>query len=158
MPGRIMKLINRVSKTQTLEPLLNTYLKAHLAVRKFEAENERIFTAYQKLTEARGVAENTLKTEAKRLGTGYETEKVVCEYVMPKHKFYDPDVLRENVSKRILESLGVIQTTEFVDEKILKMLVRAKKIKKSIMELAYRETPTNSPRVTITVKDEQDDE
>lgn len=152
-----MKLIKSKPRAEeALVPLMNALFKADQSVRKFLSENEQIFTQYQKLKEAREVAENELRTESKRIGTGYETERVSCEYVMPQHKYYDPQILRERVSKRILDSLEVIRIEERVDEKILKMLVRANKIKKSVMQAAYRETPTGSPRVTITIKEESE--
>lgn len=148
-----MKLLSKKTPKETLLPLMDKVLEATIAVRKFQSKNERIFTAYHELVEAQEVAENELRTATKQLGVGYETESVACEYVMPRHKYYDPTVLREQVSAKILDALGVIEKKETVNEKLLKMLVKAKKIKKSIMEAAYREEPTGSPRVTITIKD-----
>lgn len=152
-----MKLPNTKSKPSAkiaLSPLMETLRNAHREKRKFEAEHEPIFTRYHHLKEAVEVAENELRTEAKRIACGYENEYVACEYVMPKHRQLDPAILRKNVSEKILSALGVIETKEFVNEKILKMLVRAKKIKKSVMEAATVESSTGSPRVTITIKDE----
>jgi hypothetical protein len=150
-----MKLLNKAKNNPgtVLSPLMDQFLTADIQVRQFQSKHEPIFTAFQQLKEARDVAENELKTEAKRLGTGYETERVSCEYVMPMHRSYDPKILRERVSEKILNALGVIETVEKVNEKILKMLVKAKKIKQSVLDAAYVETPTDSPRVTITIKE-----
>jgi len=150
-----MKLLKSTPKAErVLVPLMETLFQADQRMREFLSENERVFTKYQKLKEAREVAENELRTASKQIGAGYETDRVSCEYVMPEHKYYDPNVLREHVSKRILDSLDVIHVEEKVDEKILKMLVRANKIKKSIMEAALRKEPTGSPRVTIDIKED----
>jgi hypothetical protein len=107
------------------------------------------------LQQARAVAENEVRTEAKRIGAGFSGERVEVEYVMPMHRYYDPQTLEESVDKKILDSIGVVETKKTVNEKLLKMLVKAKKIKKSVMTQAYREEPTGSPRVTITIKDEE---
>lgn len=127
--------------------------QADHAMRAFQAKNETVFTQFQILKEAREVAENELRTAAKNLGEGYETEDVACEYVMPMHKEWSPTVLRASVSAKILDALGVIKQKEVVDEKMLKMLVKSGKIKKSVMDKALVKIPTGAPRVTITIKD-----
>lgn len=155
-----MKLIKQDKKPEpssVLPSLMTTLWEADQAVRKFQVEHETVFTSYQALTEARDVAKNELSTEAKRIGAGYEDERVACEYVMPNSWSWDVDYIRKTVSKDILDSLGVIETTYAVNEKILKMLVRAGKIKKSVMEKAHVGVPTNSPRVTITIKEPENE-
>lgn len=158
-----MKLTNnpvRVSPQRALKPLMDQLLTAHHNLRAFQAKHPKIFDEFDELTQAIEVAQNELKTRSKQIGTGYSTASMECEYVMPKRHWYDAEELRRRVSKDILSSLGVIIKKEEVDEKLLKMLVRAKKIKKSVMEAAYREAPTGAPRVTITLKntEESDDD
>ena len=128
---------------------------ADTAVRKFQSEHEPIFTAVSKLQEARTIAENELRTAAKQIASGYETEQVSVEYVMPMHRYFDPARIRKKVDAAILSSLDVIVMEEKVDDKMLKTLVRAGKIKKSVLKECLVEEPTGSPRVTITIKDEE---
>jgi hypothetical protein len=72
---------------------------------------------------------------------------------MPQHKFYDPKIVRKMVDAKILDSLGVIQKTETVDEKVLKALIRAKKVSKKVLEQSLVKEPTGAPRVAIKFKD-----
>jgi hypothetical protein len=139
-----------------LLPLLKDLKAKHLAVRKFQSKHERVFTELHELTEARDVAENVLKTESKRLGAGFTSEETgVVEYVMPMHKYFSPEVLEDEVDDKILDALGVIERKKIVNEKILKSLVKLGKIKKSVMQKAFRSEPTGSPRVTITINEEE---
>lgn len=138
---------------ETLSALAKNYREKMEALFKYEGIHERLFTPYLVLKEAAEVAENELKTKAKALAVSYEGEGVDVEYCMPKKRFLDPRKIRKLVSKDILDSLDVITSVEQVDEKALKALVRLGKIKKSVLEEALVEIPTDSPRVTIKLKD-----
>jgi hypothetical protein len=151
-----MKLLKKEQKAdpeEVLSPLMEKLLKERRKIRKFQAEHEEIFTSYDKLNQAFQVAENELKTAAKKIGAGYEDEDVEVEYTMPQHKFYDPKIVRKMVDAKILDSLGVIQKTETVDEKVLKALIRAKKVSKKVLEQSLVKEPTGAPRVAIKFKD-----
>ena len=150
-----MKLARNQKKEspKVLVPLMEAAAIAREALRAFQSENEVVFTKSDVLRQKLEVAENELKTAAKRLGAGYETEEVGVEYVMPQHRYLDVTKIRELVSAKILDSLNVITKHESVDERVLKALVRAKKIHKSVLTNALIEEPTGSPRVSITYKE-----
>jgi hypothetical protein len=145
-----------LNPSTTLTPLMEALVTAHTALLQFQATHQKVFADYDVLREAVDVAQNELKTASKRIGAGYETDRVSCEYVMPHKEWYDADYLRTHVAKDILDSLKVITMEPKVDVTILKALVRAKRIKKSVMHGALRREPTGSPRVTITLKPEDE--
>jgi hypothetical protein len=99
------------------------------------------------------VAENQLRTAAKNEGQSYANEDITVEYVMPKSRYLDPDVVEIMVPEKIRKALGIIVTSKSVDEKVLKAVIKSGKIGKEVLTKALVEIPTGSPRVTITVKD-----
>ena len=150
-----MKLLSpKVSPKKILSPLMNNLWEKREALRKFQAKHSTTFDAFDELNQAVQVAENELKTEAKKIGAGYETDVMSVEYTMPQHRYLSPKLVREYVDEKIINSLGIITKTESVDEKVLKALVRAKKVNKRILTAALIEEPTGSPRVTITFKEQ----
>lgn len=152
-----MKLLSPTKKKlpeQTLRPLMEAVYSADVELRTFQNEHGKIFSKYEELVQAREVAENELRTASKKLGDGFEDERVSCEYVMPQSTTYDAAKLRTLVSAKILSALSVIVPREDVDLVALKALIRAKKVKKSVLDAITVKTPTGAPRVTITIKDE----
>lgn len=138
---------------QQIEALALIYLTQTKAVWKFKSQHERTFTEHDALAEAASVAENELRSAAKVMATSYQGHGVDVEYVMPKTRYLDPVKIKQLVPKAILDSLSVITTVEKVDQKALNALVRLGKIKKEVLTQALVEIPTDSPRVTIRIKD-----
>jgi hypothetical protein len=106
------------------------------------------------LEEARQVAENELRTEAKKQGASYFDETIDVEYTMPQHRYLSPQIIREMVPAKILDALGIITRVEQVDEKVLKAVVKAGKIPKMVLTKALVEESTEAPRVTIKIKEQ----
>lgn len=153
-----MKIIptkKKPSPREVLLPLMKKLVEADKNLREFQAKHEKVLGLLDNLKEEFSVLENQLRTEAKKIGSGYAEDSVEVEYVMPMHRYYDPEILEQKISEKILKPLGVIETKKVVNEKLLKMLVKANKVKKSVIQQAYREEPTGSPRVTITIKKEE---
>jgi hypothetical protein len=138
---------------KVLTPLMLRLLLERNKLRQFQAEHPKVFAVYDQLVQDMEVAENELKTASKQLGMGFDTDAVSVEYVMPQNRYLDVTTVKERVSPDILKSMGVIVKTYSVDEKVLKALIRAGKVSKTILKDALVETPTGAPRVTIKFKD-----
>jgi hypothetical protein len=133
--------------------LATTYEEKATQVQEFQAKNEPVFTRLHALKEAEEVAANELRTAAKQYARSFEGERVKVEYVMPKHRYLDPEVVEAMVPENIRKALGIIVTTKSVDEKVLKAMIKAGKIKDTVLTKALIEEETGSPRVTITLKE-----
>jgi hypothetical protein len=148
-----MKLISQSKKKITLKPLVTEYYQKMMQVRKFQSENERIFTKFHILQEELEVAENQLRTESKKTGQSYDDGVVTVEYVMPNHSYLDPEIVETIVPEKIRKAMGIITFRKEVDEKVLKAVIKAGKVDKSILIKALVKEPTDSPRVTIKIKE-----
>jgi hypothetical protein len=146
-------VMNPADKRLILALLTNAYQVRVKLVRQFQAEHEQILTQLQELKEAEEVAANELRTAAKQHAMSFETDSVKVEYVMPKHRYLDPEIVETLVPEAIRKALGIIVTTKSVDEKVLKAVIKAGKVKESVLAKALVEEPTGSPRVTIFMRD-----
>jgi hypothetical protein len=111
-----------------------------------------VFEQANVLQERINVLTDEVKTYCKQNKRSLETDLLCAEFGTSKSRWYDPTTIRQYVSADLIRTMDVIKVEETVDEAVLKMLIKAKKIHEDVLKAAYREEETAS-RVTIKRKD-----